>query len=438
MGKYDQFLVGLSSAPTSAVSAPTKTGKYDQFLTGLDAPAGSPTGSPENSERRQQSSLPVEIAARIMQPRKTYEDVQEYLPAVAGLIGTAASPAVGVLAAQGTDVLRRGANVALGIDTPTDPLSVGLGNIGQAVSAGPAQFGKGLMTALGKVGGPASKALTRSSGPYAPIKKTLESRVRDFGNKAASVANVGARSVGRSIAKGLQSTTGVSAERYAQMFNKPELPIPVVSPIRRHFAGKGVERALAKEGFDAAKSGKEVFDPLLSQARRDAIRASDLAERAINKPGQVVTPDEIRAIGTDLVKGKRAISRVIRGTSYKDRASIPDMVEKARKVDQVLSGLSPEVKQAMTKYSQAAMADEFSNILPRVMSGNVSYVKSLVPAFAALGGSIAPGGAALGVMSSPLLMGSATALAGVINKAMKVPELRRIILSQISQEATGE
>jgi hypothetical protein len=341
-----------------------------------------------------------DLAREVTDPVKLYKRVQEYLPAAAGIsAGIAATPAAGVLAAQGTDFLRRGANVALGIPTPTNPLEIALGNIGEGIAAGPGEF------------------------VPPPVKK---------------LAGLGMKAVGGGLKRLLQTTTGVGAERFSQMFKHPDFPLPVVSTVRKWLAGKGVEKALAKEGFNAAKEGKEVFDPLLSQARRSAIKASDLAENAINRPGRIVSPEEVRVIGNDLVKGKRAINRVIRGTSYKDRASVPDMVDKARKVDLVLSELSPQVKKAMTRYSQAAMAAEFSNLLPLIMSGNVSYVKSLVPAMAALGGTITPAGVALGTLSSPFLMGTATALAGVIAKAMKVPALRTLILSEAAQKATGE
>lgn len=346
------------------------------------------------------SGAAAAIAMPSLQPKKTYAAIEGYIPAAVGLgVGAMATPAAGVLAAQGADVLRRGANVALGIPTPTTPLKVGLGNVGQAIAAGPGEF--------------------------------VPPGVGAIASKAAGAVGSGAKRL-------LQATTGVAGERVGQMFEHPTAPVPVVSTVRRWLAGKGVQNALADEGFNAAKKGKEVFDPLLTQARRSAAGASDLAEEAIARPGRVVSPEEVRGIGNSLVAGKRAINRIIRATGYKDRASIPDMVDKARKVDLVLSALSPQVKKAMTKYSQAAMASEFSNILPMVMSGNVSYVKSLVPMFAALGGTVTPAGAMLGALSSPVLMGSATALAGVINKALKVPQLRNFLLSQASEKVTGE
>lgn len=337
------------------------------------------------------------VKAAVRDPRQAYADVQEYLPAAAGMVGTAVgTPAVGALAAQGTDVARRAANVALGIDTPTDPLQVALGNVGQAVAAAPGKF----------------------------IPKGVSGPVARVGEKIANAT-------GKGVSRVLQSTTGVPQERFGQMFENPTAPIPIVSTIRRWASGKRVDDAIERAGFGGPKEAKEVFDPLLSQARRTATKAVDIAEGKFK--GQ-----EVPNLGKLMVEGKRAINRIIKGTSRKDRASIPEMIEKAKTVDKVLSGLSPSIKEAMSDYAEKAMASEFSNILPLVMSGNVSYLKSIIPAFAALGGAITPAGAVVGTISSPILMGSATAMAGVINKALKVPQIRNFLLSQAAQEATGE
>lgn len=52
MGKYDKFLVGLSSAPAQGVqsSVPVNTGKYDQFLTGLDSQPQAQDEEPKTGE----------------------------------------------------------------------------------------------------------------------------------------------------------------------------------------------------------------------------------------------------------------------------------------------------------------------------------------------------------------------------------------------------
>jgi len=353
--------------------------------------------------------LPMKMADFAMKaledPQKTYRDYQEFIPATAGIVGTAlGGPPVGVLAAQGADVLRRGANVALGVPTPLDPLKIALGNIGQAVMAAPEKF----------------------------IPKAVAAPAAKYGGMAA-------KAIGRGVSSGLQTSTGIAKSRFPQMFENPELPIPIVSTIRRWMAGKGVESAIKKAGFASEQTAKEVFDPLLTQARKTATRAVDIVEKPIKGEGFTMIPMTAKELGTEMVKGRRAIQRVIKATPWKDMGSIPAMMEKLHSVDRVLSQLDPKVKKSMSKYAQAAMANEFSNIFPLVMSGNISYVKSLVPMFAALGGgAVTPAGALIGTVSSPILMGAATGLAGVINKALKVPQFRNVILSQASEKVTGE
>lgn len=244
--------------------------------------------------------------------------------------------------------------------------------------------------------------------------------------KVAEAAGDVAKWGGNKAKKLISATTGLKEGDIAQGFKQGynTYLAPSMEKAKDTFRA-----ALEKAGISGKLPPKQVFDPQLENARKVATEAAEIVE----KGGQLTAEEALNA--------RQATDMLFERAKIYERSARAQIAQWRTRFDDILSGLSGDLKNASTGYRQAIVKDKLLEPFKLNKSGTNS---AIIPM-----GSAVLGGAA-GMMpekyrnrgigsaliplaaTSPLLHGAAVTTAGTVAKMATNPQVRQGITNLIS------
>ncbi len=322
------------------------------------------------------------------------------LPIAGGMVGGPVGAAAGEFARQVT-------GTAFAPDTvPKTPL----GRAASVITAGVAQEPK-ILEAIPGVSQAAEKA-------------------GELAAKAGTGAKMG-------WSKVVQALTGKPAAKVRQLMEDPSAILPEAlggaQSVEKASAGYGeaLENAPIHhpEGFVTRGITKKEFNPFV----QNDSDAADLGKGIYDKwkAGEPITAQEA-------FDAKRATDYTWpKVVSERNQEKIRALSEFKKGMDDVLSSQSGQFLNASKDYARARLGSDFTQLLPRTKTGDISTVKTLLLHTLAPGRSV---GMLAGGVTSPAVMGGLTAgTMGATRGLMKLgenPQARQILL-QVLQKLRG-
>ena len=283
--------------------------------------------------------------------------------------------------------------------------------------------------ALGGAGGESYRQLL-ARGMGLPVPETSLEAAKDIGVEGGiqGVSEGVGRGVGQGlkllappVGRGLSSfgelLTKVPRRQFPRLFKDPSA---LFKGTRK--AGKALEETLQKEGIDLTPTVKEVIDPQLGQARKIAREVASKFKQG----GQLTAEEAIRA--------KRALDRIIAGTSPKDKETIRNLVSLKSEINDALMAVSGPAGEASRQYARASLGGSFRNLLPQNVSARAQLARLggfLLPATVGFGSGSIGAAAGMAGIQSPILAGGLTAGAGAASKFATSPLGRRSIVNPL-------
>jgi hypothetical protein len=333
-------------------------------------------------------------------------------------------------------------------------LEIGGGIVGASIAAPTTPIGQAAAGALGMAGGKAAAdLLDRIIGVKEPLPD-MKSAVKEAGadvqrgmlleltSRAGQLAlskgvNVAREFLKENAPKVSQALTGVNKNYFSRVANKPSTVLPEMlgGPKSLESAGQGIEAAENRSfGEAATPTAKEINDPALSVARKNALNAAALLEKTKGLPEEaqaaIFKDPEVGAI---ILKGRRGTQAQLSspGVTGSKKALLS---KQADEFGNILGKYYPEVKDALGDYGASKARSEVMRLLPVLKSGDPSVSRIVL---AALGKTA---GLPLG-LSVPAVHAVTTALGSASLKTLEavagIPALRQIALEEISRRGAN-
>lgn len=162
---------------------------------------------------------------------------------------------------------------------------------------------------------PLGTQLARALGQDVPLGIAGE-----LGGPALPVVRSALRPLGRGLARIGEGATGVSERAFRKLASQP---LTLFTAKTREKAGRLLGEALKKEGVSIEPTTQELFDPALTTAR-------DIAQEVFEK-----ISGGVQVTVGDIIRGRRAVDRIIAGTSVKDKSTIRSLVQARNQLNEL-------------------------------------------------------------------------------------------------------
>ena len=273
-------------------------------------------------------------------------------------------------------------------------LPVSGGAIGGILSAPLTPVGQAAGGALGAAGGvAAANLLDRFMGIKAPVKGAREAVKETASNiQEGALAELGGRAVigapkaafnfvKKNLPPVSQGLTGAGKRRFMDILKHPRniLPEFMGGPKALETAGQEYAEAATKSFGEGAKlSPKEVNDPLMSAARKNAVSAANFIEKVKAMPEAVrqklfMKPE----VGALIVKGRKGTQFQLNSPAIKgeQRALLAQQEEG---MNAILEQYFPQFREASKEYAKSATRADVMKVLPVLKSGDPSVLRGLM------------------------------------------------------------
>jgi hypothetical protein len=349
-------------------------------------------------------------------PRQAYEKAGPWLPAAGATAGSAIAPGLGTAIGGGVgEIARQGLGVAF-----QDP------KVMQHITPGQPSVWSGAQAALqtGAAGLNEVNGLVKAAPGAAPyVQRGIEAASDALAPYGRKLVNAGA-AVG-------QMLTGKPAAKFKMLFKDPSAALPesLGGAKSVESAGKGMEDALAQTGIQ-----KKTFNPFEGETEPNQIASQTYEKwKAGEDAGQ---PAEISA--QEAYNAKRATDYVFpKVISERNREKIATMASFKNAMDDILGNQAGPLQAASKDYARARLGSDFTQILPRTKTGDISTVKTM------FGALLDAKRAAALPLTSPIVAGGITSLASagsnLAGRLITNPTTRQALISRlITSTSSGQ
>lgn len=238
-----------------------------------------------------------------------------------------------------------------------------------------------------------------------------------------------------------QALSGVDKKYFARILKNPKIALPewMGGPKNLRAAGEAMEAAEKKAFGDAAElTAREINDPALSVARRNAIEAADelkkVKEIAKTDPEFAAKYLSDPEVGAKILKGKRGTQAQLDQPSTKGSKKAGLTAQK-EEMNQILDDYFPMIGDASKDYAMSIAREKAMGILPVLKNGDPSIMRMVLSAIGRTAG--VPFG-----VSMPMTNAAANALTTVglntLEKMVNIPSVKGIVLAEIARRRAND
>ena len=237
-----------------------------------------------------------------------------------------------------------------------------------------------------------------------------------------------------------QAITGVQKKYFERFLKNPKIGLPEVmgGPKSLDAAGEVVEAAEKKAfGKAAEATAKEINDPALTTARRNALKAAEELEevKRLSKTDPDLAKEYLSdpEVGAKMLKGKRGTqSQLDQPSSSGSKKAL--LSKQMDEINEVLGDNFPEVKEALAQYGNSKAREQVLDLLPVLKNGDPSITRLVLTAVGRT--AVLPFG-----VSVPAVNAAAQAMTKLSLEALeqvaKNPNLSKVALAEIARRRSN-